>query len=137
MVLSDNPQLRHDPSRPVLQKRGRLSVPSLPVYVKYAAGDGITLCRPLFNRHQVPRDKCSVAVHPQNSKLQQERLDLRHAHIPRVSLVMEEDEPAHPAGVGLFGAAAVVAGADPGAELIEKFRGSFVSHNSLRPFVTH
>ncbi len=52
----------------------------------------------------------------------QERGDLDGAHVNRVPLAMEEDVPLDPVDVGLFGARAVVSGADGLADPVEKSR---------------
>jgi hypothetical protein len=52
----------------------------------------------------------------------QERCDFWLAHLVGMALAMKEDEPTNPAGIGLFGARAVVACFDCEANAIEKAR---------------
>ena len=52
----------------------------------------------------------------------EEGFNFRCAHLSRVAFVVEEDEPADPLDVGLFGAVGVVACAEGGAYAIEQLR---------------
>ena len=52
----------------------------------------------------------------------EELLDFRFAHVPRVALVVEEDEALRPLDVGPLGAAAEMAHPDGGAYLVEQPR---------------
>ena len=69
--------------------------------------------------------------------MRQERLDLRRAHFPGVTFIVEENEPTNPVGVALLGSNTVMARPDRIAKLIEEFLGFFVPVNSGRGCVSH
>ena len=57
---------------------------------------------------------------PFDSQVREEGVDLGRAHLPRMTLVVEEDEALDPSGVGVLGADAVVADAAGRANLVEQ-----------------
>jgi hypothetical protein len=64
-----------------------------------------------------------AATFCRGGKVDEEGLDLRSAHIARVTFVVEEDVAASPIQRGSFCAEGVVPGADDVAHLVEEFFG--------------
>jgi len=62
--------------------------------------------------------------------VREESVDLRLTHLLGVALVVEEDVTADPPDVGLFGAQAVVAGADGDADAVEELRRLVLARES-------
>jgi hypothetical protein len=77
--------------------------------------------RPIEEDERVQRlILCGRAHLPVHRKPGQEPLDLQGAHLGRMTLPVEEDEPPDPADVGLFRPAAVVTDPERRAHAIEK-----------------
>lgn len=75
----------------------------------------------------IKKQQCTLGLvlgrrrHPaHHGQMRQKRLDLGRAHVPRVPLAVEQDEPTYPIDVRILGTDAVVQPPDAGTHLIQE-----------------